>query len=312
MPIYLDPTETSSSTRMPQSVIRQAQVLTGLEAVTGADFLITTHKIKLPSRGLQCGREAVEVIASYDPEFHTQDQIAEIVGVPFPDVAIVQGVIQAIRVGVLAQRKSGMDFISSIPNLRDIRNRMLRWTWRSWLLPTGKFDVANGHVVVDGHESNYSPRSVQGAIRAWRFDGGQVDVLDSDKEIATWISDTLNTLRVMEAKQGDDGRMRRYKRDIPARDDDRARALAILATLKGVGESGAKKLLDYYGNLAAVLEACLDPSIPKSKYRPGGVLGKVTVGANRKLFGFDENLDLDGWKADELSMYVVPHVFKGE
>lgn len=286
MPIYLDPSETTPNTRMPQSIIQQSEALPGLEAVTGADFLITTHKIT-PGRGLRCDAQAAEIIAASNPDSDI-GELAGVLGVSIPDVLAIRSAAHAIHNGVLVQRKSGGDFISSIPDLRDIRNRMLRWTWRSWLLVTGDFDTHNGHVVVDGHETGYSPESVNGAIESWRFDGGQVDVLASDSEIGPWINATLNRLRVMEIREDNDGRMRRYRRIIPDRDDGRARALAVLATLKGVGETGASKLLDYYGNLAAALEACLDPTIPKSKHRPGGVLGETTVRANRELFGLED------------------------
>lgn len=288
--IYLDPSETSSSTRLPKSVIDQAKTLTGLERATGADFLITVNDIAIPQRGFSCDLEAIQFIADCDPESAAPDEIAELIGVTLPDVLAVRSAADAIHHGILVQRKSGGDFVSSIPNLRDIRNRMLRWTWRSWLIVTGEFDVHNGHIVVDGHETMTSPESVHGAIDAWRMDGGQVDVLASDGEIGEWVSGMLGKLRVMEEKAGDDGRVRRYRRPIPDRDDDEARALAILATLKGVGEGGARKLLDYYETLAGALEACLDPSIPKSKFRPGGVLGEATVKANRELFCLEDFL----------------------
>lgn len=290
MPIYLDPSETCTSTRMPKAVIDQGKALTGLERATGADFLITTKDIVMPQRGFgTVSLDTILILAEADTKIHSPADLADRADVLLPDVLAILGATEAIRHGVLVQRKSGGDFISSIPNLRDIRNRMLRWTWRSWLLVTGEFDTKNGHVVVDGRETGTSPASAYGAIDSWRMDGGQVDVLESDDEIGKWVASTLGKLAVMERKGDDDGRMRRYRRAIPDRDDDRARALAILATLKGVGEGGARKLLDYYGTLAGALEACLDPSIPKSKYRPGGVLGETTVRANRELFGMPKN-----------------------
>jgi hypothetical protein len=290
MSIYLDPSEASSSTRLPQSVIDQSTILPGLESHTGADFLITTRKIVNPSRGFKCSDEALEVIASYDDSAHSIDRIAEILKISLPDAVNIKSIVDAIHAGILVQRKSGGDFISSIPDLRDIRNRMLRWSFRSWLLITGEFETRNNHVVVDGRETGLSPECVNGAIDSWRMDGGQVDVLESDQEIGPWVSRMVDKLRVMEGKEGDDGRVQRYKRAIPERDDDRARALAVLATLKNIGSSGAVKLLDYYGSLAGTLEACLDPSVPKSKHRPGGVLGEMTVKANRELFGLEEGM----------------------
>ena len=163
--IFIDPTEARHGTLLPQSVIEKAQVLTGLEAETGADFLIT------PLSKPALGNAIADTKLSYAKLLkHTQ-------------------------AGALVQRKSGNDLLNSIKRLPAILDRMLAWTPRPVLLVTGVFYPGkNGNTVCNGRATKWDYNSLQGALESWQLGGGFVRLLQQDSDILQWVVHTNNKL----------------------------------------------------------------------------------------------------------------------
>lgn len=155
--IYIDPTEARSDTRLPGSILAAAKELPGLETLTGADILITPHE------------EPLVVLKNIPPhrralQYH-------------------------VDAGLLIQRKSGSDLLSSIHDLPDIEWRMQEWSLNPWLLVTGLHQGTKGQVIVDGKSrSRWRWSSVSGVLDAWQDRGGSVKNLRGDLDITWWLN----------------------------------------------------------------------------------------------------------------------------
>lgn len=168
MPVYIDPTEAREDSRLSQDFISSSVVLPGLERFTGADFLITT----LPGMS-----EITEAI---------------------PHQMMLES---ALEFGVLIQRKSGGDFVNSLPKLKEIQYRMLEWSkcGACWLLVTDLSFGPNG-VLVDGQVSTATIHNVRSAMRWWQLRGGNVEVLPSDAQIASWCAEMCEFMQSAASK----------------------------------------------------------------------------------------------------------------
>ena len=154
--IGYDPTEARIGTRLPDAVIASGTEIQGLERATGADLIITASSI--PS----------------------------IIPDPMP-VPCRRALEYTARQGaVLIQRKSGGDFLSSIPDLGGIIHRMGDWApMGRWLLIT-RLPEAMDDATERG--SGWSPESIAGAIMRWKLRGGNVEILPTDEDIPQWVS----------------------------------------------------------------------------------------------------------------------------
>ena len=153
--IGYDPTEARQGSRLPDAVIESATEIEGLEQATGADLIVTATPIpaSLP-----------------DP-------------MPVPCIRALQ---YAARQGaVLVQRKSGGDFLSSIPDLGGIIHRMNEWAPMGRFLLITRLDEALEDAGNRG--SGWSPESIAGAILRWKLRGGNVDILPTDDDIPQWV-----------------------------------------------------------------------------------------------------------------------------
>jgi len=166
MPIFLEPSEARKGTRLPVKFIESATVLPGLEHYTGCDILISPLSIPLAK---------------------------------ITDAIPAQKALEKLTsAGVLIQRKSGLDLVNSIPDLKSIQFRMLEWSHcgACWLLATGLGFGAGGAVVVDGAVvPNWNYTQVRAALRWWQLRGGHVEILPDDSAIPTWCSEMLDFLR---------------------------------------------------------------------------------------------------------------------
>lgn len=156
--LYIDPSEASPQTALPQSTISIAQKVKGLESLTGADILVSPFSEPLPS--------SLRMIPPHKVLLrkHTQS-------------------------GILVQRKSGGDFLSSIPDLSHIQARMTQWSPNPWLLITRVRQGKTGQVVVTGSRRRirWNWHSVSGSMDSWQDRGGSVKVLQSDDDITEWL-----------------------------------------------------------------------------------------------------------------------------
>ena len=125
--IYYDPTESSMTSLLPASVIKSGAKITGFEEMTGADYLLSIYDKSLPSR------------------------LKSIV----PHKRLLK--LHCGHHGILIQRKSGNDLLSSIPRLEEIFNRMYKWTVNPVLLITGIFtQTKKGMVKVNNRVSDWN------------------------------------------------------------------------------------------------------------------------------------------------------------
>lgn len=160
--ILYDHTERKVNTRLPQTVIQAGRALNGLESTTGADLLISP--LSLPVKDL-CDDMALKLLKKH------------------------------IDAGVLIQRKSGRDAVSSIPNYPAILQRMLEWTTRPWLITIGQYGSSKeGKVIVDGQETEWTWNAFQGALDWWQLRGGYVANLSRDGQLLGYLNQWLERL----------------------------------------------------------------------------------------------------------------------
>lgn len=155
--IYVDPTELRDNTKLPAALVGEAKNLPGLEAMTGADILVTPHDdfILTELKDILPHRKSLQ--------YHCDD-------------------------GILIQRKSGGDFLSSIDDLVEIEWRMQEWSDNPWLLVTEIKRGKNGRVVAGGrYFKKWNYASISGALDAWQDRGGSVKKLANDQDIYQWV-----------------------------------------------------------------------------------------------------------------------------
>lgn len=156
MTIEIDATEARANTRLPLSSTYHS--VTGLESLTGADILIHPFK-PLPGK-LNNNTPHRMILNSYCDQ------------------------------GMLIQRKSGPDFLSSISDLAEIEKRMYMWSPNPWLLVTRLYELKNNRVGVRGTRRSYSHwkwENVQSSYDWWQMRGGSVIQLHDDSRIDRWF-----------------------------------------------------------------------------------------------------------------------------
>jgi len=165
MGVGYDPTECREGTRLPESVCKSGTEVLGLEECTGGDFFVTTEKVLLKD-------------ARANP-------------------AVTQAALRLyLESGILVQRKSGSDFVQSIPHLSEIHRRMLEWVpaERCVLLITDLEFSREGFAIAGGRPSKWTLGSIRGKFRWWNLRGGWVDILSGDDEIGAWITEMYEIL----------------------------------------------------------------------------------------------------------------------
>lgn len=156
--LYIDPTEATDKSLLPQSTIDIARAISNLESLTGADILVSPFVEPLP-----------ESLQSIPPHLASLRRHCES--------------------GILIQRKSGSDFLSSIPDLSHIQARMTEWSPNPWLLITRVHQGKTGKVVVEGSRRRirWNWSSVSASMDSWQDRGGSIKLLQSDEDITEWL-----------------------------------------------------------------------------------------------------------------------------
>jgi len=157
--IGIDPTESREGSRLPEAVQSCAVEIAGFEERTGADMLLTSERILL------------------------QDMRQ--------DNALVRATLRKyLESGLLIQRKSGGDFVNSIPDLADIHRRMREWASpeRCVLLITDLEFDRNGYAIAGGRSTGWTLESIRGKLRWWCVRGGWYDILTDDDQIGGWLT----------------------------------------------------------------------------------------------------------------------------
>lgn len=158
--IFIDATEARERTRLPESILSQAKVINRLEEFTGADLLVS--RLQLPLRDL------------------TDDDMTHNL------------LRRHCENGYLIQRKSGRDYLNSIPDLSHILYRMCQWTPSPILLISGQFmPTREGTVCVDGQDTDWSYNAYLGGKWAWQTRGLQTERFNAVGKVIEVLRDNL-------------------------------------------------------------------------------------------------------------------------
>jgi len=157
--IFIDPSETTKQSKLPEAVVRAGYTLSGLERMTGADFLISALDSPKLTKASPAPIHRIKL------QKHTNS-------------------------GLLVQRKDGNDLLASIPKLREIYARMSDWVdlVPPWLLVVGEFKRdRRGKVIVNGRATKWNWSSYVGALDGWQLAGGGLTSLPKTKDIMGWV-----------------------------------------------------------------------------------------------------------------------------
>lgn len=276
--IVFDATEAKSNTRVPQAVLDSSQIIDGLEALTGADVLISPlSSPKLPDKltGAIPHRKMLEV--------HT-------------------------KAGMLAQRKDGRDLLSSISDLDEILARMLEWTGKvaPVLLPIGLYTRnKNGKVKVGPKSTRWNYSSLLGAMTSWQSRGGRIDWLSDVGALPSWLK-MWHDVHLPGLASGTHMVVRRTTAQKLITYD---KWWTPLVTLRNIGPEKAKVLAEWLPEhrrtLAHAIVYLCDERNQGLDKPPG--FGPKTFDAARELFGLEDNqvLRLISVNGDDPKHYPV-------
>jgi len=264
--VIIDPTEADSDTRLPP--IPNAIIWSGLEALTGADILLS----------------ALDAPASTETLIRKH---------------IAAGAL-------LVQRKSGMDLVHSLgdrlnSSLARMHEVAPRRACQHVLVFTGTLTCgADGAALIDSQEAMAKYWAVRAALARWNDRGGVVENLEGDRMIPSWVEMRLKHLKEYTTLDGvvklvyppNDMPM-----DPPAVDDPLQLPIAVrdgrvvLAQLRGIGPKLAERIWEYTGkNLGWALTLLTDEASPELHKIPG--VGPATIRNIRQQFGLPPELRL--------------------
>ncbi len=262
--ILIDHTEIRKDTRLPQAVISASQVIIGLERLTGADFVISPLSEPVLPETLKDSKPHVKALMK-----HT-------------------------KAGVLVQRKSGMDLLSSLRDLCTIQKRMQDWCGPipPWLLVTGQLSPKrDGGLTVNNQDvsTSYSYKAIKAALDWWQLRGGGVSELFSDKRITTWVNHWHQEMlhRLDESPE-------RIVLNLPPAQTIRGEEhwWTALAAVPGIGPTRAQAIAEWlpdeWQGLAHALYCLSDIESITLPGRPKGV-GVKTVQAMRDWLGIEDD-----------------------
>jgi hypothetical protein len=280
MPICADSTELRQRTRLPPAVAAQCTELPGLEAVTGADLLITVGKVPPDVRCLK-GLSSNDLGEGPGETVQKRE-------LSLPEALTAHAFRKACESGLLVQRKTGRDLASSVPNFSAILARMLAWTERPWLLFVGDLKESKGEAVIDGKHTNFSYNAVQGALEAWQDEGGRVTFLSRDSLLAPWVARQLDKLRAPKTEKVLPPR--RITRPIIGPESNVKPWRSTLMSFPDMGLELANRVADGNATLTSCLEwiTCPDWLEKVSTSRPKGI-GVPTVQKWRRWLGLNED-----------------------
>jgi len=252
---YIDTTEGRVTSRLPKGVIQAADVVSGLEEFTGADMLLSPLS-------------------------------APPLPVKIMDILPHQSALKVhCQAGILVQRKTGLDLVYSIPDLKLSLYKMQQYTNRPYLLAVGELThTCEGVALMDERPSvqNTPYMEVILALEKWQQRGGFVTLLSGDNWIAPWINLWLERLLSMPRSK-----VARpvYQRLMGPLEKDLHRE--TLMTLPGIGEKLAQEVVDYAGPLWSCLNLLTSYSTLTLKHKPRGI-GRGRIEGIKERCGLED------------------------
>jgi hypothetical protein len=258
MSIYYDPTESRSGSRLPDSVISAGVELPGLEQYTGADILISPLS---------------------DPKM-------TVVSDSMPSQKMLR---MHTAVGLLVQRKSGMDALGSIPDYSNILVKMLSWceTVPPWLVVVGDYKQGKDDcIMVEGRVVQWRYNAFQGALENWQIHGGGISWLLRDSQLGPWVARWHDKVGALAKQPELVVSNKKPSQVLVASPDDKA-WVTTLATFPDIGLELANRIGAYCGTLADSLTFLSNPAHLKLKKGntsfPKGIGKSIFVSSHRWL-----------------------------
>lgn len=268
MNLYYDHTEDRKGSKLPKTIIEQGQKVIGLEAMTGADILITPlAEPKLPARLKPKSR----------PHKNKLKKLCE--------------------PGALIQRATGRDMLNHIRNASHILARMLEWTDCAVLLSIGNYGRGrDGMVSFQGKPTRWKYSSLQGAILSWQAGGGVYVNLAHGGALNEWLHLMHGTLVDIQAAPDKQLFTRLPLRPMRKADEivdgyPMGQAIHFLSGLAGIGEKRAKQLLDEFGTAGIALVILTSEIAIADHLLPKGI-GPKTLDSIKRVVG--GSLELPG------------------
>jgi hypothetical protein len=232
----------------------------GLEHLTGADFMLSSFDdIPLPEKLVDC-KPHKSILHKYCDD------------------------------GLLIQRKSGGDLLTSISRLDEIIARMLVWSPKPWLVATGYFSCGKwGKVKVESRQTGLAYSALIGALDFWCLRGGGLTVLSSDEQLGPWLDGMIARLGKIKNEPNKLVIHNCYKQSISQ--IERGSKAAIMGTFMSfpnIGPITVQEIANQFGNLAEAVEWI---TAEKEKKKIAGV-GPTTRENVRKWFGLEDNENL--------------------
>lgn len=287
--IYYDQTESSTRTRLTDKELELGKTLTNLEHLTGADMLITPHP-NMPTSLPAIDTTLVGEVLLMTRMGKSAIDIAKETGVSVLDAKKIENLWLACQSGILVQRKSENDYISSITKLDEIFGRMKLWTPDPWLLITGNFGCnRDGKVTLKGKASGMSYRAIVNKMASWQFLGGRVIHLARDGLIYMFLE--YADRKLTEFWQGD------YTKFVTRQDYSRQAIIGVnnkdwtgmrfIAGLPGIGNKKVKDLFSKFDDPAEMIQFLTDYDLVEGM-QVGGI-GKGTVKNIRRMLGLRDD-----------------------
>ncbi len=235
--ILFDVSEAREGTLLPQAVITAGRPLVGLEALTGADLMLTRKPLELT-------------------------RISDDTPVP-----ILSAFAIAVRNGMLIQRKSGLDLLGSLDKLNRIQLKMMRFGGECWLLATGVIEARGGMVVLDKRITKWKYSTLMAKVIDWQRRGGYWHCLPDDEHLTAFVAAaekriTNTDTKVVATRQP-------VQSIVPAGWWER------LAVIPGMGLTKAKAIADWlqgdYSTMANALEYLSNTRNYTSKDHPARI-----------------------------------------
>ena len=186
MPLYYDVSEARSTSKLPESVIKYGKPFSGLEKLTGADFIVTPKLNDYDkARAMKDEEKSYKEIARLlDKSPSTIIKLLR-----DSESAIAKWCLSG---ALLVQRKSGLDYIASIgPRLNNAICEMLSvgtpYMYQRIILVTGNFTRKGTMLYLNGKKCNVKYNQFEGATSAIKYKGAIVVFRSSDACILPWI-----------------------------------------------------------------------------------------------------------------------------